>query len=94
MTKAMGMAAMTNIDRKTISKMLVWALLPKSDSTRYMLANQVHRAPTIVLKPEIMVMVRSKSALSGYYMATSTNGNQFKSAPFVGRIMADLISAS
>jgi sarcosine oxidase subunit beta len=37
--------------------------------------------------------IYDRSRLSGYYMAIGTNGNQFKTAPIVGRLMAELILA-
>lgn len=37
--------------------------------------------------------IYDRSALDGYYMAVGTNGNQFKLAPVVGRVMALLIDA-
>lgn len=35
--------------------------------------------------------IYDKSMLKGYYMAIGTSGNQFKNAPVVGKIMAELI---
>jgi len=37
--------------------------------------------------------IYDRSDLPGYYMAIGTNGNQFKMAPVVGRMMAELILA-
>jgi len=37
--------------------------------------------------------IYDKSALGGYYMAIGTSGNQFKSAPPAGELMAELITA-
>lgn len=37
--------------------------------------------------------IYDRSSLDGYYMAIGTNGNQFKTAPVVGRLMAELIMA-
>jgi sarcosine oxidase subunit beta len=37
--------------------------------------------------------IYDRSSLSGYYMAIGTNGNQFKTAPVVGRLIAELITA-
>ncbi len=37
--------------------------------------------------------IYDRSSLGGYYMAIGTNGNQFKTAPVVGRMMAKLILA-
>jgi sarcosine oxidase subunit beta len=37
--------------------------------------------------------IYDRSSLDGYYMAIGTNGNQFKTAPVVGRLIAELIVA-
>jgi sarcosine oxidase subunit beta len=37
--------------------------------------------------------IYDRSDVAGYYMAIGTNGNQFKMAPVVGRLMAELILA-
>jgi glycine/D-amino acid oxidase-like deaminating enzyme len=37
--------------------------------------------------------IYDRSDLAGFYMAIGTNGNQFKMAPVVGRLMAELILA-
>jgi sarcosine oxidase subunit beta len=37
--------------------------------------------------------IYDRSGLDGYYMAIGTNGNQFKTAPVVGAMMAELIVA-
>ena len=37
--------------------------------------------------------IYDRSDLPGFYMAIGTNGNQFKTAPVVGRLMAELIAA-
>lgn len=37
--------------------------------------------------------IYDRSDLPGYYMACGTSGNQFKTAPVVGKIMARLIAA-
>ncbi len=39
------------------------------------------------------IPVYDKSELGGYYMAVGTSGNQFKNAPVVGEMMAELIAA-
>jgi len=39
------------------------------------------------------IPVYDKSDLSGFYMAVGTSGNQFKNAPVVGRMMAELVAA-
>ena len=39
------------------------------------------------------IPVYDRSDLDGFYMAVGTSGNQFKNAPVVGRMMAELISA-
>lgn len=39
------------------------------------------------------VPVYDKSSLPGFYMAVGTSGNQFKNAPMVGALMAELITA-
>jgi sarcosine oxidase subunit beta len=39
------------------------------------------------------IPVYDRSSLAGYYMAVGTSGNQFKNAPFVGVLMAELIQA-
>lgn len=39
------------------------------------------------------VPIYDKSALPGFYMAVGTSGNQFKNAPVVGQMMAELIQA-
>ena len=38
------------------------------------------------------IPVYDKSSLSGFYMAVGTSGNQFKNAPVIGDLMAELIS--
>jgi sarcosine oxidase subunit beta len=38
--------------------------------------------------------IYDRSELPGFYMAIGTSGNQFKNAPIVGEIMADLIEAT
>ena len=37
------------------------------------------------------IPIYDKSCLPGFYMAIGTSGNQFKNAPVVGAMMADLI---
>jgi sarcosine oxidase subunit beta len=37
------------------------------------------------------IPVYDKSSLPGFYMACGTSGNQFKNAPVVGKIMAELV---
>ncbi len=37
--------------------------------------------------------IYDKSSLPGYYMAIGTSGNQFKNAPVIGDLMAELITA-
>lgn len=39
------------------------------------------------------IPVYDKSSLAGFYMAVGTSGNQFKNAPVIGDLMADLIAA-
>ena len=39
------------------------------------------------------VPIYDKSSLPGYYMAIGTSGNQFKNAPVIGDLMAELITA-
>ena len=39
------------------------------------------------------IPIYDKSNLPGFYMAVGTSGNQFKNAPIVGEMMADLITA-
>jgi sarcosine oxidase, subunit beta len=39
------------------------------------------------------IPIYDKSALPGFYMAIGTSGNQFKNAPVVGQMMAELIKA-
>jgi sarcosine oxidase subunit beta len=39
------------------------------------------------------IPIYDRSSLGGYYMAVGTSGNQFKNAPLVGVLMAELISA-
>ncbi len=39
------------------------------------------------------IPIYDKSSLPGFYMAIGTSGNQFKNAPVVGEMMADLIEA-
>jgi sarcosine oxidase, subunit beta len=39
------------------------------------------------------IPIYDKSDLPGFYMAVGTSGNQFKNAPIVGELMADLIEA-
>ena len=38
------------------------------------------------------IPIYDKSSLPGFYMAIGTSGNQFKNAPIVGEMMADLIT--
>jgi sarcosine oxidase subunit beta len=38
------------------------------------------------------IPIYDKSDLPGFYMAVGTSGNQFKNAPVVGRLMADLVT--
>jgi sarcosine oxidase subunit beta len=42
---------------------------------------------------EDWVPIYDRSGLDGFYMAVGTSGNQFKNAPMVGRLMAELILA-
>jgi sarcosine oxidase subunit beta len=39
------------------------------------------------------IPIYDKSDLPGFYMAVGTSGNQYKNAPVVGRMMAELIDA-
>ena len=39
------------------------------------------------------IPIYDKSDLPGFYMAVGTSGNQFKNAPIVGEMMADLVAA-
>ena len=39
------------------------------------------------------IPIYDKSSLPGFYMAVGTSGNQFKSAPVIGDLMAELITA-
>jgi sarcosine oxidase subunit beta len=39
------------------------------------------------------IPIYDQSDLPGFYMAIGTSGNQFKNAPIVGDMMADLIEA-
>jgi sarcosine oxidase subunit beta len=39
------------------------------------------------------IPIYDKSDLPGFYMAVGTSGNQFKNAPIVGEMMAELITA-
>jgi sarcosine oxidase subunit beta len=39
------------------------------------------------------IPIYDKSSLQGFYMAIGTSGNQFKNAPIVGHLMAELIAA-
>jgi sarcosine oxidase, subunit beta len=39
------------------------------------------------------IPIYDRSDLGGYYMAIGTSGNQFKNAPVVGRLMAELVEA-
>ncbi len=39
------------------------------------------------------IPIYDRSNLAGYYMAIGTSGNQFKNAPVVGEMMADLVEA-
>jgi sarcosine oxidase subunit beta len=39
------------------------------------------------------IPIYDRTALAGFYVAIGTSGNQFKNAPVVGRLMADLITA-
>jgi sarcosine oxidase subunit beta len=39
------------------------------------------------------IPIYDKSDLRGFYMAVGTSGNQFKNAPIVGEMMAELITA-
>jgi sarcosine oxidase subunit beta len=42
---------------------------------------------------EDWIPIYDKSDLPGFYMAVGTSGNQFKNAPVVGALMAELITA-
>ena len=42
---------------------------------------------------EDWIPIYDRSGLDGFYMAVGTSGNQFKNAPMVGRLMAELIAA-
>ena len=39
------------------------------------------------------IPIYDKTSLGGYYMAVGTSGNQFKNAPLVGVLMAELVTA-
>jgi glycine/D-amino acid oxidase-like deaminating enzyme len=39
------------------------------------------------------VPIYDRTSLDGFYVAIGTSGNQFKNAPFVGNLMADLVEA-
>ncbi|MDM8555821.1 FAD-dependent oxidoreductase [Desulfococcaceae bacterium HSG7] len=39
------------------------------------------------------IPIYDKSAMQGFYMAIGSSGNQYKNAPIVGRMMAELIDA-
>ena len=39
------------------------------------------------------IPIYDRSSLNGFYLAVGTSGNQFKTAPMVGRLMAELIQA-
>ena len=39
------------------------------------------------------IPIYDRSDLDGFYMAIGTSGNQFKNAPVVGHLMAELIDA-
>jgi sarcosine oxidase subunit beta len=39
------------------------------------------------------IPIYDRSDLDGFYMAVGTSGNQFKNAPVVGHLMAELIDA-
>ncbi|MEM1156172.1 MAG: FAD-dependent oxidoreductase [Pseudomonadota bacterium] len=39
------------------------------------------------------IPIYDRSSLDGFYMAVGTSGNQFKNAPMVGQLMAELITA-
>ena len=39
------------------------------------------------------IPIYDKSALSGFYVAIGTSGNQFKNAPAVGHLMGTLVEA-
>ena len=40
------------------------------------------------------IPIYDQSQLPGFYMAVGTSGNQFKNAPIVGEMMADIIEAT
>ena len=40
------------------------------------------------------IPIYDQSQLPGFYMAIGTSGNQFKNAPIVGEMMADIIEAT
>ena len=42
---------------------------------------------------EDWIPIYDRSSLDGFYLAVGTSGNQFKTAPMVGRLMAELIDA-
>jgi sarcosine oxidase subunit beta len=42
---------------------------------------------------EDWIPIYDRSSLDGFYLAVGTSGNQFKNAPMVGRLMAELIDA-
>ena len=42
---------------------------------------------------EDWIPIYDRSSLDGFYMAVGTSGNQFKTAPMVGHLMAELVVA-
>ena len=53
--------------------------------------NQIQGVVDLYDVADDWIPIYDKSDLSGYYMAVGTSGNQYKTAPVVGKMMAELI---
>lgn len=57
------------------------------------IANQPSGVVDLYDASDDWIPIYDKSDLPGFYMAVGTSGNQYKNAPVVGRLMAELIAA-
>ncbi|MDX2441434.1 MAG: FAD-dependent oxidoreductase, partial [Desulfobacterales bacterium] len=55
--------------------------------------NQIQGVVDLYDVTDDWIPIYDKSALDGFYMAVGTSGNQFKNAPVVGVLMAELVEA-
>ena len=53
--------------------------------------NQIQGVVDLYDVADDWIPIYDKSDLSGFYLAIGTSGNQYKNAPVVGKMMADLI---